>query len=178
MTVDWPHDERRALHARDEDPRTGRERDVGAADGEPALAGKKDVADPVQTPDAIEREDLLPDQAAVYTRSRLALVAMGKSGAHPAANQEDPGGGDDYSGHDLHGDGTGEEGGHCRSSKAAHRGEQGVERKVAELDGDQHHANDDPRNGQRDLFSSVTESTTQLLVATGEARILIAAVSQ
>ena len=69
-TVDRPHDERRALHGRHEDPCARRDRRVGAADGAPALAGEPDVADPVQAPDEVEREHLLPDQASVHTRAR------------------------------------------------------------------------------------------------------------
>jgi hypothetical protein len=125
------------------------------------------VAGPVGAPDEIERDDLLADQATVHSRSTFALVVMGKGGAHLAANQEDPGSGDDDRGRDLHSDGTGEHEGHSRTGKAAHRGEKRVERKVAKLDGDQHHANDDPRNGQRDPFSSGAESTTAPPLANG-----------
>ena len=47
----------------------GRDRLVGAADGEPALAGEAHVAGPVGAADAVERDDLLADEAAVHARA-------------------------------------------------------------------------------------------------------------
>jgi hypothetical protein len=106
VTADRPHRERRAPHGRDKDRRAGRDGDAGPADGAPALAGEPDVADLVQTSDEIEREHFLPDQAPVDTWDMLALVMVREGRAHAAADQQDPGCGDDHRGCDLHGHGS------------------------------------------------------------------------
>jgi hypothetical protein len=113
------------------------------------------VTDPVQAPDEVEREYLLPDQAPVHATHTVCFVVVGKRGTHPTADQEDPRNGHHHGRYDLHGDGPGGDGSHGRASKTTQCGEQSVEGKVVELHGDQHHANGDPRDGQTDPSSCV-----------------------
>ena len=145
--ADGPHDERGALHGCHEDSGAGRYRRIVATDRAPALAGEPDVTDPVQTSNEVEREHFLPDEASVHTSRSLDLVVMGEGSAHAAADKEDPQSGHHDRGGDLYGDGVRKNRGHGGAGEAAQGGEQGVERQVVQLHGDQHDANGDPREG-------------------------------
>ena len=65
-----PHDQRGPLDPRDQHLGAGGQRHVGAAAGQPALAGEHHVARPVSATDDVEREDLLADQPTVHARAR------------------------------------------------------------------------------------------------------------
>ena len=132
----------------------------GIGTSEPLTARQRSPASrtwptPVQTPDEIERDHLLPDEASVDTAGTLAFVVVGEGSAHAAAEQ---------GGSRLPATTTavttctamasGTIDSHGRGGEAAQGGEQGVERQVVELDGDQHHAHGDPRDGQSDLSSA------------------------
>ena len=76
VSVRRPDDERRPLHARDEDLGAGRQRMVAAADGAPPLAGQLDVPDVVGIADHVERDDLVADEPAVHARAAVPAAAL------------------------------------------------------------------------------------------------------
>ena len=153
VAVDRPHDERGAVDGGDQHRGAGRDRLAGAADREPALPGEAHVTGAVGTADAIERHDLLAHEAAVHTgragarrggaRGRRSPAAA-RAGCRRRPPRRRPAA---CSGEGVR-EGDGDDGG----GEAADGGEEGVEGEVVQLDAEQHHSGDDPRDGQADTF--------------------------
>ena len=80
--------------------------------------------------------DLLADEPAVHAPSAMPSVASRQRGAHPGSHENDARRSHQHRGNHLYGDGTGGHHRHNRAGEAANGREQGVERKVVELDGE------------------------------------------
>src|SRR5215211_6702633 len=121
---------------------------VGAADGEPALPGEMDVASAARAADAVERDDLLTNEAAVDPGRQVAGSAVVlEGGVDSRPHEQDAEDGDRDGGQRLQQEGVGEGEGDDGGGEAAGGDEDGVEGEVMQLDAEEHHSGDHPRNG-------------------------------